>query len=136
VSYNEIKDEFCDPLLSKALAPSAIHATPNPESTHVAQQPYQPLQKSPTQSPVRHINSLVDDDHGDILVHDFWAHGMDCIILMFNSRTRQITMPHQDPDKVLAQHKQEKKCKYLELCLKQQCNFTSFGISTDGLLGK
>jgi hypothetical protein len=40
------------------------------------------------------------------------------------------------PGKVLAQHKREKKKKYLEPCLEQRWHFTPFVVSTDGLLGK
>jgi hypothetical protein len=81
--HNEIKDELCD-LLSKALVPSAVHNQP-------IIYPYYPT--APTHAkepdPVRYINLLVDNDHRDILVHNFWACGTDCIINQYQISTPQ-----------------------------------------------
>jgi hypothetical protein len=85
---------------------------------------------------IRCINSLVDNDRGDILVHGFWARGTDCIINVCVTNTDAKSQGHKDPDKVLVQHKREKKCSYLEPCLKQRRHFTPFVVSTDGLLGR
>jgi hypothetical protein len=76
--HNEIKDELCD-LLSKALVPSAVRDEPRIY-------PSRPAVPTPTKAepdPVRRINSLVDDDRGDIVVRGFWARGTDCRSLMF-----------------------------------------------------
>jgi hypothetical protein len=128
--HNEIKDELCD-LLTKALVPSAVRDEPR---IYPCRPAVPPPQKEP--DPVRRINSLVDDDRGDILVRGFWARGTDCIIDVRVTNTDAKSQRHKDPDKILAQHEREKKRKYLEPCLKQRRHFTPFVVSTDGLLGR
>jgi hypothetical protein len=100
----------------------------NPESIHVS------APKEP--DPVRRINPQVNDDRGDILVCDFWVRMTDCIINVCVTNTDAKSQCQTYPDKVLAQHEREKKCKYLEPCLKQWRHFTPFMVSTDGLLGQ
>jgi hypothetical protein len=128
--HNEIKDELCD-LLTKALVPSAVRDEPRIY-------PSRPAVPTPSKEPdpVRRINSLVDDDRGDILVRGFWARGTDCIIDVRVTNTDAKSQRHKDPDKILSQHEREKKRKYLEPCLKQRRHFTPFVVSTDGLLGR
>ncbi len=126
---NEIKDELCN-LLTKALVPSAVCDEPR---IH----PCCPAVPAPTkEEPVKRINLLIDDDRGNILVRGMWARGTDCIIDVQVTNTDAKLQCHKDPKKILAQHKREKKRKYLEPCLKQRRHFTPFVVSTDGLLGR
>jgi hypothetical protein len=125
--HNEIKDELCD-LLTKALVPSAVRNQPRIYPIH---HPAVPTPTKAEPDPVRRINSLVDDDRGDILIRGFWARGTDRV-----TNTDAKSQHHKDPDKMFSQHKREKKRKYLEPCLKQQRHFTPFVVSTDGLLGR
>jgi hypothetical protein len=46
------------------------------------------------------------------------------------------TYRSKDPAKVLAQHKREKKKKYLEACLERRHHFTPFVVSANGMIGK
>ncbi len=77
-----------------------------------------------------------DKEHGDLLIHGFWAHGTNDIINVQVTDTSHKSYHLRDPHKVLAQQQEYKKKKYLNACwLKQRKNFTPFVISTDGLIG-
>jgi hypothetical protein len=73
--HNKIKDKLCN-LLSKALVPSSVRDKPRIYPCH----PVVPTPAPREPDPVRRVNSLVDNDRGDILVRGFWAHIMGCII--------------------------------------------------------
>jgi hypothetical protein len=77
-----------------------------------------------------------EDEQGDVLIRGFWAHGTDCIVDVRITNTNAKTYRSKDPTKILAQHKQEKKKKYLEACLERRCHFTLFVVSADGKIGK
>ena len=57
-------------------------------------------------------------------VRRFWAHNTTAIFDVCITNTDAPTYRGKDPKKILARHKQEKKAKYLEPCLKRRCQFT------------
>jgi hypothetical protein len=77
-----------------------------------------------------------DEDHGNILIRGCWEHGTDCIIDVRIMDVNAKSNRSRPPGKVLAQHKREKKKKYLKPCLEQRWHFTPFVVSTYSLLGK
>jgi hypothetical protein len=86
-------------------------------------------------SAVQHLCSG-DKEQGDILIRGFWARGTDAIIDVHVTDMDAKSYRSKDPHKVLAPHEKEKKQKYLASCTAQRKHFfTSFDVSTDGLLG-
>jgi len=79
--------------------------------------------------------SIPNDDRGDLLIRGLWSRGTDCIFDVRITNTDAKTYKSKDPLKVLASHEKAKKKKYLAPCLTQQCHFTSFIVSADGILG-
>jgi hypothetical protein len=80
-------------------------------------------------------NSL-KEDRGDILIRGLWTRDTDCIIDICITDVDAKSNRSKALEKVLAAHKQEKKTKYLEACLRQCRHFSPFLVSTDGLFGK
>jgi hypothetical protein len=88
-------------------------------------------------SPVScNLHKNQNEDRGDVLICSIWANGTDCIIDVHITDIDAKSYHTKDPMKVLETHEREKKKKYLEPCLEQQCHFTLFVVSTDGLIGK
>jgi hypothetical protein len=77
-----------------------------------------------------------DEEHGDLLIHGFWAHETDAIIDVHVTDTDAKSYHSLNPHKVLAQQDHEKKKKYLTTCLEQRRHITPFVISMDGLIGR
>ena len=77
-----------------------------------------------------------NDDHGDVLIRNFWAPQPDCILDVRVTDTDTKSNLNRDPAKVLESHERAKKKKYLGACLAQRRHFTPFVVSVDGLLGK
>ena len=88
------------------------------------------LDKSDTKKP-----EIIQGDHGDILLHNFWKNGTDTVV---NVRMTDCNAPSYDSVtfvKCLAKHKQAKKKKYLHACLSQRMHFTPLVFSVDGMMG-
>ena len=118
--HNEVKEELAQ-LCARAFSPSAV-------------------QDEPIITPVQDNNqpgdSTDDEKRGDLLVRGLWEKAKHCVI---DVRITDINQPYQinkNPHKLLKDHENKKKKKYLDACLKQRRNFSPFVISTDGLMGK
>jgi hypothetical protein len=130
--YNEIQDALSD-LAFRALFPSAVHDKPRINSSR-------PAEVKHATEPIPGVKTLrsnrTNEDRGNILIQGCWAHGMDCIIDVRITDVDAKANRSRAPGNDLAQHKREKKKKYLGPCLEQRRHFTPFVVSTDGLLGK
>lgn len=127
--HNKIQDELLVHLAGRALTPSAICDKSLIHPCHAAD-------KAST-CPTNHTskNPTSKDNRVDILLPWLiWAHGTDCIVDVQVTGWHK-SYCHSDPAKVIAAQEKEKKRKYLEPFLEQQCHFTPFGCSMDGLLG-
>jgi hypothetical protein len=112
--HNEINKELCD-LASKAIAPSAVRVEPMIHSRRTAEE----TKAKEPKPPVQRLSC-----------------GTDVIVDVRVTDTDGKSYRSQDPHKVLATQEREKKKKYLQSCLEQCKHFTSFVISTDGLIGR
>ena len=70
---------------------------------------------------------------GDILIRGLWARGTNCILDVRDTDVDAKSNRSKDPCKVSAAHERERKKKFLEACLIEQCrHFSPFVVSTDG----
>ncbi len=138
IRHNEIGDELAD-IASKALTPSAVRDEPTIYPHGCASENVKKAQETPSasKSPIVRPKSLsCDEDRGDLLIQGLWARGTDCIIDVRVTDLDCKSNRSKDPHKVLAQHEQAKKKKYLEACTEQRRHFSPFAVSTDGVIGK
>lgn len=131
--HNEIAGELMD-WAKKATTPTAVRDEPliHPVS--------KPAQKDAAKNPPDDANPSSDQDtkdgeRGDILIRGLFQRGSDCIIDVRVTDLDCKSQRNKDPEKVLQNHEQQKKSKYLQACLKQRRSFVPFVVSTDGMLG-
>jgi hypothetical protein len=130
--HNEIRDELID-LASKALTPSAVCDKPRIHTSRTAES----VRTSDQNPVIRNLHKRQGGERGDVLIRGLWQQGTDAIIDVCITNLDAKSNISRAPMKVLvAAHEREKKRKYLEPCLKQRCHFSTFVVSTDGLIGK
>lgn len=94
---------------------------------------------TPSKSHSKHTGLVRTDSpidlRGDLLVHGLWKHGRYGIIDVRVTDTDPSIYKKQSSEKVLIAQENEKKKKYIGVCLNNQRDFTPFVVSVDGLLG-
>ena len=78
----------------------------------------------------------INADRGDLLIRGFWNRNTDCIIDGRICDVNQASYQIRKPASIIKSAKNDKKKKFLELCLMQRRYFTPFVVSCEGLLGK
>jgi hypothetical protein len=132
--HNEIRDELAD-LAAKAIIPSAVRNEPFiPASFPAVKMPELDPHDQPAVS--RNLQKSRGEIRGDVSIRGLWNRGTDCIIDVRVTDTDAKSNLSKDPAKVLEAHEKENKKKYLKAFLEQRSYFTSFVVSTDGLIGK
>ena len=76
----------------------------------------------------------VTEQKCDILIRDLWQQGTDSVHDMCVVNTDALLYVRRSPEKCLQEAKRVKKKMYLEACLQQRQNFSSFVTSVGGLL--
>jgi hypothetical protein len=130
---NEIQDELSD-LVFEALFPSTICDEP-------IIYPSCPIDPKNNLEPQTlqvsgNLHKNQDKYQGDMLICGLGARRTNCIIDIRITDVDAKSNCSKDPVKVLSTQEWEKKKKYIEAFLKQCQQFTTFVVSTDGLLGK
>ena len=165
IRHNDLNNEWCW-LGSCALSHSCVEREPSifssvgrrvraiaaeqAQTTQTTPQSNQPQQQQQTQQPQQqpgqqrqqqqqqqqNNSQPVDETRGDAGVHGFWKHGRQAVFDIRVTDTEARSYRHKDPVKVLADHEQEKKRKYLRPCLELRKDFTPMVYSVDGMAGR
>ena len=77
----------------------------------------------------------VTEQKGDLLIRDLWQQGLDSVHDMHVVNTDALSYVQKTPEKCLHKAERGNKKMYLEACLQQRRNFSSFVASVDRLMG-
>jgi hypothetical protein len=132
--HNEVRDKLAH-WVTKAFTPSAVRNEPWILSGRVVEKEKTQATSGTNQQEPTTQEEAPEDEEGDLLIQGFWTRGTDCILDICVTDTYAKSYCKWPTAKVLEIQEKEKKCKYLENCLKQRCHFTPFVVSLDGLLG-
>jgi hypothetical protein len=98
--------------------------------------PAEQLRTSEQHPVIHNLHKRQGEERDDVLIHGLWQQGTDAIIDIRITDLDVKSNISRVPMKILAAHKCEKNCKYLEPCLEQCCHFSPFVVSTDSLIDK
>lgn len=84
----------------------------------------------------RNTGELLGDNgaRGDLMIRGLWTRQTECILDVRITNLDAQSYLNRDSIKVLQSQAKEKRLKYLEACKRQRRDFSSFVVSTDGLL--
>ena len=121
--HNDVVAEWGE-MCARALKPSAVSDEP---FIHIGRN------KQKTPGPT---DAPIDKDlRGDIGVHGFWTKQQSTIFDVRITDTGCASSRDQDPRKILAQHKRDKKKTYSAACADWWRHFTPLVFSVDGMVG-
>jgi glycogen debranching enzyme len=125
-------------VFSTAVGPSQVKNEPKIQNSSKSNNKQQPSNTKTKDNNNNNKNTtqIQSEERGDILVQRFWDNVTPTV---FDTRITDLdgnTNKDKKTETILSAHEEEKKKKYLPLCLKQRMHFTPLVASTDGVLGE